>query len=233
MWSFVTTPLCAACEKPGICASCGPLPSCALFAARYAEAHVKPVVSDFDTFTVGSRGRAHGLFDALALHASSLHPSLRGMRYSQLPADQVRGASRHPRQSAGPRGDAVLFRSRPTACRRSSSCGFCNGRKKSWGHWTTTPGLPGGWRRSFSPQCTRLSWACEVLKKENEKEDGEGEGSLAEGALSSCTFSELRMGSTQSCPSSASGIPPRALIDSKAHTADADADVELQVPAHC
>ncbi|CAE7457047.1 P4H11 [Symbiodinium natans] len=33
----------------------------------YAEAHVKPVVSDFDTFTVGSRG----------------------MRYSQLPADQA------------------------------------------------------------------------------------------------------------------------------------------------
>jgi len=34
----------------------------------YAEAHVKPVVSDFDTFTVGSRG----------------------MRYSQLPADQAK-----------------------------------------------------------------------------------------------------------------------------------------------
>ena len=34
----------------------------------YAEAHVKPVVSDFDTFTVGSRG----------------------MRYSKLPADQAK-----------------------------------------------------------------------------------------------------------------------------------------------
>ena len=29
----------------------------ALVGQRYAEAHVKPVVSDFDTFTVGSRGR--------------------------------------------------------------------------------------------------------------------------------------------------------------------------------
>ena len=36
-------------------------PNAMAFTARYAEAHVKPVVSDFDTFTVGSRGRVHGV----------------------------------------------------------------------------------------------------------------------------------------------------------------------------